>query len=239
MDYPDPILVFGVGRCGSSAVAGLLQIAGVFMGRELTKPRMGNPKGYFEDIAFVQAHRGRIRVDDEPGWKDVHVGTPEWKEGVDKILKNRRALGIPWGFKDPAVCYHLHYWLKDYFINPKMIWTVRNLFDCQKSLMIYGQLRHPDYIPDEEVHDILSRQYMKGREEQYEKFVKGRDVLIVSFQDLIFDRTEEVIDEVLDYAELKVNKTTRRKMSQFIEYPDRTEDYAYLKSLEEKREASS
>ena len=239
MDYFDPILVFGVGRCGSSAVAGLLQIAGVFMGRELTKPRMGNPKGYFEDIAFVQAHRGRIRVDDEPGWKQVNVGTPEWKEGVDKILKNRRALGIPWGFKDPALAYHLHYWLRDYFKNPKMIWAVRNLFDCQKSLMVFGQLRHPDSIPDEEVDNILSRKYLSGREEQYETFVKGRDALIVPFEDLIFDRTEEVIDEILEYVELKVNKTTRRIMSQFIEYPDRTEDYAYLKLLEKKREASS
>jgi hypothetical protein len=67
---------------------------------------------------------------------------------------------------------------------------------------------------------------------QYDKFVEGRNALIIQFKDLIFDRTEEVIDKIIEYAELKVNKTKRQEMSQFIEYPDQTKYFTWLKTLE-------
>jgi hypothetical protein len=97
--------------------------------------------------------------------------------------------------------------------------------------MIYGQHRHPDTIPDNETYRRDSTKFLMDRYVQYEKFVEGRNALIIQFKDLIFDRTEEVVDQIIEYAELKVNKTKRQEMSQFIEYPDRTKHFKWLKTL--------
>jgi hypothetical protein len=233
--YQDPIIVLGVGRCGTSIIAGLLQMAGVFIGEELTEPRRPNPRGYFEDIDFVQAHRGRIRGPGPKGTKDAWLTpnskTPEWEEGIERLLKHRRSLGKPWSFKDPATCYFLDYWLAFHFKYPKMIWTRRDLFECQKSLLIWTSFRPPDEIPDEEVLQIMSKGFLAGREKLIMDAVKERDSLIVDFNELVFNDKAGSIDRIMEYAELNPSKKVLNQMLDFIEYPEREDDWEYLRGL--------
>jgi hypothetical protein len=233
--YEDPIMVLGVGRCGTSVIAGLLHMAGVYMGQEMTQTRRPNPKGYFEDLDFVQAHRGRVRGPGPKGtkeaWADPGAKSPEWEEGIKEVIEHRRSLGTPWGFKDPATCYFLDYWLTFHFKFPKIIWAMRDLFECQKSLIIWAEHRPPDMISDEEVLQVMTKGFLASREKLIVSAIKGREVLIVDFNELVFNDQKGSIDRIMAYAELNPSKKVLNQMLDFVEFPDREDDWAYMRSL--------
>ena len=52
-----PIIVAGMHRSGTSIVASLLSALGVDIGQRLLPPDKGNPRGYFEDIDFLEFQR--------------------------------------------------------------------------------------------------------------------------------------------------------------------------------------
>ena len=61
-------------RSGTSLVASLLSAIGVDMGQRLLPPDKGNPRGYFEDIDFLEFQR---RALSESCLKD-DGGHPDW-----------------------------------------------------------------------------------------------------------------------------------------------------------------
>jgi hypothetical protein len=54
------ILVVGTGRCGTSAMTGVLQILGVRLGDGLTGGDPFNPKGYFESSRLLELNRALL-----------------------------------------------------------------------------------------------------------------------------------------------------------------------------------
>lgn len=111
--------VLGSGRSGTSMVAGALARAGYFMGAELFRPRISNPKGFFEDpevngineallagapdpeSRFGEGQRWLARPD--RGHAFVLEGELEQRA---KALVARR----PFCFKDPRLCFTLPAW---------------------------------------------------------------------------------------------------------------------------------
>ena len=53
---PRALLVLGMHRSGTSAVAGALRLAGVDLGADLMAPAADNPKGFFEHAGVVAIH---------------------------------------------------------------------------------------------------------------------------------------------------------------------------------------
>ena len=49
------IVVTGIGRTGTSAIAGMLHNLGISMGKKLKVSTNSNPKGYFEDMDYIDA----------------------------------------------------------------------------------------------------------------------------------------------------------------------------------------
>lgn len=122
-----PVLVTGVGRTGTSAVARVLhEQLGVCMGpddEELREPTKANPRGDYEDRAFRQLHiqvtNGRVeretferRAMDLLGRRsEAHTPSFEvYSAWLDETVRGPLP-GDPWGFKDPRACHVLDFYL--------------------------------------------------------------------------------------------------------------------------------
>ena len=94
MEYKDPYLVIGTGRCGTSTVARLMhtQMGICMMEKDAFDPDKNNTKGFFEDYDFKY-------VNDEFLFRGMTY--PKWLTCVSYITQERRKLKRPWGFKDP------------------------------------------------------------------------------------------------------------------------------------------
>jgi len=102
------VVVLGTGRCGSSAVAGMLDRLGVHMGRPFAKREKTNPRGNFEDVGFNtlcrMAQAGMLSPEKLPEafrvWFAKRVTAAEWR------AKKNCELAI-FGVKSPRLC---EYW---------------------------------------------------------------------------------------------------------------------------------
>jgi hypothetical protein len=100
-------------RSGTSLVASWLSALGVDMGQMLLPPDKGNPRGYFEDMGFLEFQRRVLTEaclpDDggHPDWgwtKSEQLNKETLKESIPgaSSLVDSRAQGRGlWGWKDP------------------------------------------------------------------------------------------------------------------------------------------
>jgi len=146
-------------RSGTSLVASWLAALGVDMGQELLPPDKANPRGYFEDIGFLEFQR---RVLSESCLSD-DGGHPDWGWTESEQL-NRETLKdfIPaatsmlasraerrglWGWKDPRTTLLLDFW--DTLLDGAYyIFVYRFPWDVADSMQRLGAplfLRNPEY----------------------------------------------------------------------------------------------
>ena len=96
------VAVVGPPRSGTSAVAGLLHHMGVHMGYQLLEANVHNPKGFYEDLDFVDINAKLLNgVEDpliEPRWSD------ELRSEFTHLVRRKVAAHELWGVKDPRLC---------------------------------------------------------------------------------------------------------------------------------------
>jgi GT2 family glycosyltransferase len=119
---PPLFIVAGMHRSGTSMTGGLLAALGVNMGDRLVPADRSNPRGYFEDLDFLELNRRLLAAcvpAGEPGWPDWGWTESEswrepdparWREPALRLLEARRAAGVPWGWKDPRSTRLLEFW---------------------------------------------------------------------------------------------------------------------------------
>lgn len=105
------VFILGMHRSGTSAVAGILNIAGGWVGETLG-PAKDNPKGFFENKEFMRINRRLLRVnggrwDDPPNiieFKDIKSRMVKFLESLpkDKVII----------LKDPRAALTFHLWHK-------------------------------------------------------------------------------------------------------------------------------
>jgi hypothetical protein len=168
----DPILVLGSGRCGTSAVAGILHHLGVFMGDRFVPANDTNKYGHWEDKDFH---------DTNAAFMNANITERQWHYNIKKITIDRRALMRPWGFKDPRTCDLLDLY-KIYYPNPRIIWCKRNLDDVVASMKkAYGWKQ-------QEAMALIKR-----REDNIERFILNTHCpYTVNFEQLINDKKSAV-----------------------------------------------
>lgn len=146
-------------RSGTSLVASWLSALGVDMGQELLPPDKANPRGYFEDIGFLEFQRRVLTeccVSDDGGHPDW--GWTESEQLNRETLKDfipaatsmlvsraeRRGL---WGWKDPRTTLLLDFW--DTLLDGAYyIFVYRFPWDVADSMQRLGAplfLRKPEY----------------------------------------------------------------------------------------------
>jgi glycosyltransferase involved in cell wall biosynthesis len=154
-----PIIVAGMHRSGTSLVASWLSALGVDMGQELLPPDKGNPRGYFEDIGFLEFQRRVLSQccapDDggHPDWgwtESEQLNTETLKDVIPdatSMLVSRAEGRRLWGWKDPRTTLLLDFW--DTLLDGAYyIFVYRFPWDVADSMQRLGEplfLRHPEY----------------------------------------------------------------------------------------------
>lgn len=106
------VIVLGLPRGGTSAVAGVLHHLGVHMGDELMPAFHVNPKGFFEDMDFVDRHNRLLGGHDKDPEDRFLVppGHPAW-DAYARLIRGKTDRPL-WGVKDPKMCFLLPHFLR-------------------------------------------------------------------------------------------------------------------------------
>ena len=139
-------MITGMHRSGTSLTASLFQSVGVNIGEKLVGPEYGNIKGHFEDIEFVELHKGILRAQgiDDLGSnleiKEIPV-KKQYLKAAKRLIKNRQEendkKSKSWGWKDPRTTLFLNFWL-DLLPDAKFIFVYRSPWEVVDSLYRRG-----------------------------------------------------------------------------------------------------
>lgn len=132
-----PILILGMGRSGTSCLAGSLQQAGVYFGKVSTENRH-NKKGNRENNAIMKLNDELLQYNNAK-WNKPPIKTLKWnathiahgKKLIEKF--HNEAETQYWGFKDPRTLLTYPFW-KELLPNAKLVGTVRHPYHVALSL---------------------------------------------------------------------------------------------------------
>jgi glycosyltransferase involved in cell wall biosynthesis len=146
-------------RSGTSLVASWLSALGVDMGQNLLPADKSNPRGYFEDVDFLQFQRTMLSESCLPndgghpdwGWTESEQLNkkvfkdfrPAASEMIASQSKNRKL----WGWKDPRTTLLLDFW-DSLLEDAKYIFVYRFPWDVADSMQRLGApvfLQNPEY----------------------------------------------------------------------------------------------
>ena len=135
------ILILGMHRSGTSALAGLLHSGGVHLGDVFMPPLPENPKGFFEDLQ-IQGVNKQILASIGKSWKDIP--TPQDLLKVPKpvlqlipqiyaLFRNRFTI---WSWKDPRFCLTFPLWATVLPLSEiRVLYIVRHPASVAKSVL--------------------------------------------------------------------------------------------------------
>lgn len=139
------VIVLGMHRSGTSALAGTLHHLGVDLGDRLMDASPDNPRGYWEHRDIVAVHQ-RLMAELGWSWDDIRPLPAGWEETsaavtageeIAAILARDFAAARLWGLKDPRLCRLLPLWialLEQLGVKPRFILALRHPGDVAASL---------------------------------------------------------------------------------------------------------
>jgi len=105
------LVITGMHRSGTSLVAQWLQKCGLHIGEQFLGAGIGNTDGHFEDIDFVEAHRGILRKltgNDEGLLNLDNICMPADQQKIlQTLVHQKQSAQTQWGWKDPRTCLFL------------------------------------------------------------------------------------------------------------------------------------
>ncbi|MBZ0111686.1 MAG: hypothetical protein K8J08_04425, partial [Thermoanaerobaculia bacterium] len=117
-ETPYGLMILGMHRSGTSAVASLFQQLGFHCGKHPMPPQPANPRGYFEDRLIVDAH-DRFLTQNRTAWSDPRplpelffAGTlaDETKQELASVMSDDFLTHDRWVMKDPRLCRLMPLW---------------------------------------------------------------------------------------------------------------------------------
>lgn len=154
------LIITGMHRSGTSLTAALLQKLGVNVGENLFPADRFNPRGYFEDVDFLEFQRQVLQKccdPGDPGWHDwgwtvQETLQPElfchYKDEALALLEKRAHLTGIWGWKDPRTSLMLDFW-HSLIPQAKYLFVFRYPWDVADSIRrLHAPIftAHPEYI---------------------------------------------------------------------------------------------
>jgi hypothetical protein len=143
------VLVLGMHRSGTSALARGVQMLGVYLGNNFLNPQPDNPTGYWEDKNICALNERLLEVFGLE-WQDVALlDDHRWHEPEVEVLRAEaieylaaQFAGHPlWGFKDPRTLRLLPFWrsvLGSLEVDQSYLLVIRN----PRSVALSLQQRH-------------------------------------------------------------------------------------------------
>lgn len=165
MPTPELLLICGMHRSGTSAVAGELAAHGGTLPANLIERNEGNPKGFIESESV-------IRVNDETlalfgsHWRDPSPLPNDWLgiaqergqlNAAVEVLKNRPPGAHPLIIKDPRICRLLPLWLSaaHYLDMPTSALIV-----LRNPIAVADSLWKRNHIPTSHTHQLWARYHI-------------------------------------------------------------------------------
>lgn len=139
------VIVLGMHRSGTSALAGTLHHLGVDLGSRLMPASPDNPRGYWEHHEVVTANQ-RLMAELGYAWDDIRPLPPSFEHTEVALLAGRQLSAILvrdfsgvslWGLKDPRLCRLLPLWiplLAQLAVKPRFILALRDPVEVTASL---------------------------------------------------------------------------------------------------------
>jgi hypothetical protein len=197
INFFEPIIVVGPGRCGTSLVAGVLHHLGVFMGAEFVLSNESNPDGYWEDKSFRDLNQAVL---------SKKISAQKWDLEIDQLIKERRALHVPWGWKDPRTCHLLNQY-RSHLKNPVFIRCRRNPDAIEKSMLkAYAGIGWTLET---------ARSCRQWRERRLDEFLQSHNPLEIEFESLI-KNSKNSVAKMIDF--LSLPGVTREKFFKSIQF---------------------
>lgn len=145
------IIITGMHRSGTSLMASLLQSTGIHIGSRLMDAGLGNAKGHFEDLDFVEFHEEVLKSQgiSKQGWtlnKQIKV-QEQYIDTAKTIINKRCKLNEIWGWKDPRTTLFLDFWIS-LIPNSYFILLYRSPWEVIDSLYRRGDeafLKNPNF----------------------------------------------------------------------------------------------
>ena len=112
------VIILGMHRSGTSALAGTLSHLGVDLPQDLMRPNPANPKGYFESQKAAMLNDALLKTAGS-AWCDLHEVNPEWYLSPrygEYMVRAAELLTEEFGtsafflLKDPRICRLLPFW---------------------------------------------------------------------------------------------------------------------------------
>lgn len=200
------VIVLGMHRSGNSLIGGILHLLGVDLGKRLLAGNQFNPKGFFEDIDFLQLNEKILKHCDgdwdNPPDRDAILRCTLFGTEIQRLLRGRQGL---WGWRDPRTTLTIELYLP-FLVNPHFVVCWRNPNEIVKSLkewMNFDELKtlkltnryHQRIVDLFEGHPTLPR-------------------LMIAFEDLTADPITEV-----------------RRLSHFLDIPVTEEQMKHINEL--------
>ncbi len=139
------LIVLGMHRSGTSAVAGVLSMLGADAGPSLMPAREDNPKGFWEHADIVAVHE-KLLAHLESDWNDVRRLPDGWWRRADvspyrnelrSIVRRDFSRSALWMLKDPRIGRLLPLWLeilRDAGVRPHFVICLREPAEVARSL---------------------------------------------------------------------------------------------------------
>jgi len=147
------LIIIGMHRSGTSLCASWLHKCGLNIGNNLAGKAIGNTKGQFEDIDFLNLHNKILKANDL--YYEVtnqNINTSTFKNDFKNLVasKNKQP---QWGWKEPRTCLFLNEYLK--------------LLPESKSLIVY---RHYNDVVDSLVRRFIKKEKVSTRKNKLAKY---------------------------------------------------------------------
>ncbi len=141
-----PVCIAGVHRSGTSMVARLLHLCGLYLGdeKDLHGPGPANPEGFWENWQFVNLNDEILKClglgwdlpfDAPAGWESSSRLAPLRAAAV--ALTERFRYSGPWGWKDPRNSLTLPFW-RVLLPELRLVVCLRNPVEVAESLRVRG-----------------------------------------------------------------------------------------------------
>jgi glycosyltransferase involved in cell wall biosynthesis len=182
-----PILILGMHRSGTSAIARALNLLGVELGGDLLPPQHDNPTGFWEHAGVVQLH-DQILAAVGSSWDDVRPLPDGWTQ-EPAIQRHRVALGNLidaefrgkplWAVKDPRLSLLAPLWteiLTDRGCDPSFLLVIRDPREVAVSL------RAREEMPASRAYLLWLRHTLAAL-----RAANGRRQALIAYGDLLAD----------------------------------------------------
>ena len=220
------LIILGPGRSGTSALAGVLNLLGVFMGKQILKGDQYNRKGYYENEKIISLNKKLFLLikssiyDLSPPDKKIFyklVSEEKLNEQAYSILENDYSQFSIWGIKSPGMLEFFFFWeniLKKQNIEIKILIPYRNPLEVAWSYF-YGNRTSLKKWMLLWAKNILYAEYFSRKYKRvfvhYDKLLRNPKKVLKIIQ----DRLEILFPQNIESKIKEINKFLEEELKHF------------------------